>query len=343
MGAPTARDVAREAGVTPMTVSRVLRGAGGFSESTRERVLAAVRELGYSPNAIAQGLRNKQTRTVALLIGNVASPFFAQLASGFESAVRDEGYVAMICNSDQSASRESEYLAELLQRRIDGLAVAPVESDSPSLRSFAEQGVPIVLVDRDAPSLRLDGVTSDGFAGAAAATRHLIEAHGHRHIAALCGPEETSTGRDRRAGYEAALRQAGIEPDPALVGHSAYTIAAARELALALLTSEPRPTALLATGNFLTAGALEAMTELGLAVPGDVALIGFGPAPRSPLERPDLTMVGLPSEAMGRRAGQVLLERIKAEPEDDAAHGVVREAFPTELLLGTSCGCGVVS
>src|SRR5687768_2535393 len=324
-----------------MTVSRVLRGAGGFSETTRERVLAAVRDLGYSPNAIAQGLRNKQTRTVALLIGNVASPFFAQLASGFEAAVRDAGYVAMICNTDQSASRESEYLAELLQRRIDGLAVAPVESDSPALRSFAEQGVPIVLVDRDAPSLQLDAVTSDGFAGAAAATRHLIEVHGHRRIAALCGPEETSTGRDRRAGYEAALREAGIEPEAALVGHSAYTVGAARDLAHALLTRSPRPTALLATGNFLTAGALQAMAALGLSVPGDVALIGFGPAPRSPLERPDLTMVGLPSEAMGQRTGRLLLERIREEaPEDDdraALRNVVRESFPTELLIGTSC------
>src|SRR5688572_4019734 len=322
-----------------MTVSRVLRGAGGFSATTRERVLAAVRDLGYSPNAIAQGLRNKQTRTVALLIGNVASPFFAQLASGFEAAVRDAGYVAMICNTDQSASRESEYLAELLQRRIDGLAVAPVESDSPALRSFAEQGVPIVLVDRDAPSLQLDGVTSDGFAGAMEATRHLIEAHGHRRIAALCGPEETSTGRDRRAGYEAALRAAGIEPEAALVGHSAFTIPAARALALELLTRSPRPTALLVTGNFLTAGALEAMAELGLAVPGDVALIGFGPAPRSPLECPDLTMVGLPSEAMGRRAGRLLLQRIKEEPSGDDDRDVIREAFPTELLIGTSCGC----
>ena len=259
-----------------------------------------MRALGYTPNGLAQGLRTRQTRTVALLIGNVASPFFAQMARGFEAAVREGGYLAMICNTDQSSTEEARYLDVLLQRRVDGIAVAPVESESKALRAFVTQGLPIVLVDRDAPALGVDGVTADGRAGAALATHHLIEVHGHTRIAAVCGPAETSTGRERRAGYEAALQEAGIAADPALVGHCPYTLEAGRELAHRLLSASPRPTALLAAGNFLTAGALEAIASLGLRIPEDVALVGFGPSPRSALDRPDLTMIGMPGEQMGR-------------------------------------------
>jgi LacI family transcriptional regulator len=342
-GAPTVRDVAEAAGVTPMTVSRVLRGTSGFSDATGERVLRAVEALGYTPNAVAQGLRTSQTRTVALLIGNVASPFYARMARGFEAAMRAEGYLTMICNTDQSRDEEARYLTELLKRRVDGLAVAPVESQSPLLRTFLARGVPMVLVDREVPGLDVDTVTADGFAGAADATRHLILAHGHRRVAALFGPAETSTGRARRAGYEAALGEADLEVEPSLVGHCAYTVPAAHDLSRRLLTADPRPTALLAAGSFLTAGALEAMAELRLSAPEGLALIGVGPAPRSALERPDLTLVGLPSEAMGHRAAGLLLRRIGAAassapagPRDGAP---VRESFPAVLQLRRSCGC----
>jgi DNA-binding LacI/PurR family transcriptional regulator len=347
-GAPTVREVAQEAGVTAMTVSRVLRGAPGFSAATGERVMEAVRRLGYTPNGLAQGLKTRRTRTVALLIGNVASPFFALVARGFEAAVREAGYLTMICSTDQSPDQEGRYLEVLLQRRVDGLAIAPVESEAPALRAFQEQGIPIVLVDRDAPALRTDGVTADGEAGAADATRHLLEAHGHRRIAGLFGPEETSTGRERRAGYEAALRAAGLAVDGRLVAHCAYTLEAGRAAALRLLGQSPRPTALLAAGNFLTAGALEALAERGLRVPEDVALIGFGPAPRSALERPDLTMVGMPGEAMGHRAARLLLDRIGQSGPGGAgaATGATarveapkKERLPVELLLSRSCGC----
>jgi LacI family transcriptional regulator len=342
-GAPTVRDVAAAAGVTPMTVSRVLRGTSGFSASTRERVMRAVEVLGYTPNAVAQGLRTHQTRTVALLIGNVASPFYARMARGFEAAMRAAGYLTMICNTDQSRDEEARYLAELLKRRVDGLAVAPVESQSPLLRSFLARGVPLVLVDREVPGLGVDTVTADGRAGAAGATRHLIRVHGHRRVAALFGPGETSTGRARRAGYEAALGEAGLNVERPLVGHCAYTVAAARDLSRRILTTSPRPTALLAAGNFLTAGALEAMAELRLSAPDDVALIGVGPAPRSALERPDLTMVGLPSEAMGGRAAGLLLRRLdESGPKSPAGTREgepVRESFPAVLQLRRSCGC----
>ena len=187
-------------------------------------------------------------------------------------------------------------------------------------------------------------------AGAAAATRHLIQAHGHRRIAALRGPAATSTGRERRTGYEAALREAGVTVDPALVAHCPYTLEAGREVARRLLTGTPRPAALLAAGSVLTAGALLAMAELGLAVPDDVALVGFGPAPRSALERPDLTMVGIPGEAMGERAGRLLLQRLdqshaggastaSATMAAVAAGAPLRERLPVELLIGRSCGC----
>jgi LacI family transcriptional regulator len=340
-GAPTVRDVALTAGVTPMTVSRVLRGTTGYSDATRTRVLQAVETLGYTPNALAQGLRTRQTRTAALLIGNVASPFYSLVARGFEAAMRAEGYLTMICNTDQSPEEEGRYLAELLKRRVDGLAVAPVESRSPVLSAFVAQGVPVVLVDREVPDLRVDTVTADGRAGAAAATRHLIETHHHRRIAALFGPAETSTGRDRRAGYEAALREAGLDLDPTLVGHCPYTQEAARALTRTLLSRRPRPTALLAAGNFLTAGALEALAELRLSTPNDIALIGVGPAPRSPLERPDLTMVGLPSETMGRRAAALLLARLTpgASADPPAPTSPIRESFPALLQLGRTCGC----
>ena len=162
-GSPTVRDVAQEAGVTPMTVSRVLRGTTGFSAATRERVLAAAQSLGYTPNGLAQGLRTRRTCTVALLIGSVASPLYALVARGFEAVAREAGYLTMICSTEQSPEQEARYLDVLRQRRIDGLAIAPVELDAPALRAFLAQGTPIVLVDRDVPALLVDGVTADGW------------------------------------------------------------------------------------------------------------------------------------------------------------------------------------
>jgi LacI family transcriptional regulator len=332
---PTIRDVARESGVTIMTVSRVIRGRQGVAEGTRRRVLAAMENLGYTPNAVAQGLRTQRTHTLALLIANITNPFFTLLARGFEEAVSPHGYMAMVCNTDQSPHQEAEYLDHLIRRQVDGFAISPADVDASRLKRCIERGVPFVMVDREVPGLAVDGVSADGRSGAAAATRHLAEVHGHRRIAAMFGPEWTSIARDRRAGYEDALRTLGLPLDPALVGHCPFTVEDGRTLALHLLAQRLRPTAILAASNFLTAGALEAFDQLGLAVPADVALIGFGPIPRTPLERQDLSLVGAPAKAMGRRAGELLTARIEDGPAPAPRH----ERFPTELALSRSCGC----
>jgi LacI family transcriptional regulator, galactose operon repressor len=321
--------------VTIMTVSRVIRDRREVAEATRQRVRAAMDALGYTPNAMAQGLRTQRTQVVALLIGNITNPFFTLVARGFEEAVSGQGYLTMVCNTDQSPDQEAEYLDHLLRRHVDGFAISPADVDDSRLKRCLERGVPFVMVDREVPGLAVDGVSADARRGAAAATRHLIEAHGHRRIAALFGPEWTSISRERRAGYEDALRAAGLPLDPGLLDHCPFTVEAGRTLAQRLLSRHPRPAALLAASNFLTAGALEACARLGLDVPNDVALIGFGPIPRTPLERQDLSLVGAPAKAMGYRAGELLVARIADSQGAPPRH----ERFPTELVLSRSCGC----
>lgn len=335
---PTIRDVARRAGVSTMTVSRVINNAGYISQDTRARVEAAIAEIGYVPNTLARSLRFKQTKTLALVITDITNPFFTTLARGVEDAASEQGFNVIFCNTDESERKQAEQLTTLAQKRVDGVLLVPARSSAEATAFLHEQGIPVVVVDRRVPDCSVDSVRCDSTAGARVLTRLLLDL-GHRHIAALNGPEGISTAQDRLAGCQQALAEAGLDPDLLLVFHDEYTQAGGYRMAQQALSRTPRPTACFAGNNFIAFGAYRAIQDAGLRVPEDVALVAFDDLPASFTVDPFLTVVAQPAYEMGRRATEILLARLMAE-EPPPCQEVV---LPFEVIVRRSSGTARVT
>ena len=205
----TISDVARRAGVSAMTVSRVVNGTGSTSSDARARVEAAIEELGYVPNALARQLRSKRSKTIALVVSDISNPFFTTIARGVEDFFIGHGFSVMYCNTDEDASEEEQYLLMLIERQVDGVLLVPARSSGKSFRLLARHQVPVVVLDRRVAARNVDSVLCDSEAGAHALVEHLVEL-GHRRIAVLTGRRSVSTSIDRVAGARRALEEAGL-------------------------------------------------------------------------------------------------------------------------------------
>ncbi|HHE71096.1 MAG TPA: LacI family transcriptional regulator, partial [Chloroflexi bacterium] len=218
---PTIKDVARRAGVAPITASRVINNSGYVSAETRRRVEAAIEELGYVPNRVARSLRSKRTQTLALVLTDITNPFWTTVARGVEDAARMGGFSVILGNTDESEPREYEYVQVLLQKQVDGFLLVPTRHGARSVALIQRQKVPLVVLDRTVEA-NVDTVRSDSIGGARALTHHLISL-GHRRIAMLTGPREVSTAVDRALGYRQALEEAGIPVEGDLIRFGPYT------------------------------------------------------------------------------------------------------------------------
>ncbi len=335
----TIYDVAERAGVAPVTVSRVINGSGYVSDETRLRVETAIVDLGYRPNRLAQGLRSKQTETIALVVTDITNPFWTTVARGAEDAASQAGFSLILCNTDESEAKQDHYVHLLLQKQVDGFLLVPasITSDSndvASIREIQRRGVPVVLIDRKLP-IPVDCVRCDSEAGAHDLVMHLIE-RGYTRIAALSGSREVSTARDRVNGYRRALAEAGLDVDDALVFNRAFTQDAGYAMATAALATVPRPTALFAVNNFIAIGALRAVRDAGLRVPEDIALVGFDDLPPSLVVEAYLTVVSQPAYEMGERATQLLLDRLSGVLDPEPREIIL----PTELIVRRSSDPG---
>lgn len=308
----TIRDVAQQAGVSTMTVSRVINSSGYTSQETRERVNRAITELGYVPNAVARHLRSKQTKTIALVLSDITNPFFTTIARGVEDVAGARGFGVMFCNTDESETEENNYLHMLIQRQVDGVLLVPASQSAEPLRLLRAHQVPVVVIDRRVRSRGVDQVRCDSEAGAYILARHLIEL-GHRRIAMLTGRRGISTAVDRVAGYERALKEVGVEVDRELVLYGGFGLAGGYRMAQEVLAASPPPTALFAANNFIAFGAIRALREAGLRVPDDMSLVCFDDLPEDWLIDPFLTVVDQPAYEMGCQAAELLLERLDAE------------------------------
>jgi LacI family transcriptional regulator len=329
----TIRDVARLAGVSTMTVSRVVNSSGYTSTETRARVERAIAELGYVPNALARHLRSNRTRTIALVISDISNPFFTTIARGVEDVAAAHDFAVMFCNTDESESEEMAYLQMLIQRQIDGVLLVPSSNSGASLRLLRSHRVPVVVLDRRVSSPQVDQVRSDSEAGAYQLVRHLIEL-GHRHIAALSGGRAISTSVDRVAGYQRALAEAGIEVDNRLVLYGGYGVNGGYRMALQVLKVSPRPTALFAANNFIAFGAIRVLREMGMRVPDDMSVVTFDDLPEEWLIEPFLTVVDQPAYDIGRQAAELLLERL-AGTAPSKRRSII---LPLELIIRRSSG-----
>mgnify|MGYP000545467871 CR=1 FL=1 len=308
----TIREVARKAGVAAITVSRVINRSGYVSDETRQRVEQAIAELDYVPNVLARGLRSSRTHTLGLLVTDITNAFWTTVARGAEDAAVRSGYSVFLCNTDESASKQEQYLRALLSHRVEGVIIAPASSDRSALTALERARLPFVIVDRRVPGVDADLVLGDSLGGARMLVEHLL-ARGHRRIAHIGGPVGVSTADDREQGYREALMAAGIEVDPDLVQRGDYKLESGRRLMRQLLERSPLPTAVFAANNVLAVGALAALQERGLRVPEDMALVCFDDLPQASLIDPFLTVAAQPAYDLGATALRLLLARL-ADP-----------------------------
>lgn len=309
-GSPSIKDVAQRAGVSTTTVSRVLTDADAVRPALRERVQQAIAELGWRPNLAARRLRQRTTSLIGLVVADIRNPFFTAISRAVEDMAYAAGLRLILCNSDEDPAKEQSYLELMADERASGVILAPTleftERHAPGQWPF-----PLVMVDRAPQAAATDAVLLDNLGAAGEVTRHLL-AQGCRRIALLAGSHST-TGRQRQAGYEAALRDAGVPPRVLALRPDAQ----AGQDGAARLLAEPaatRPDALLATSGLLLLGAWRAARAAGLALPQDLALAGFDDNDWTTMPEPAITVLAQPTEDIGRSAAELLLQRL-AEPE----------------------------
>jgi len=302
----TIADVAREAGVSQMTVSRVVNDKGDVSEATRQRVLAVIERLGYRPNSIARGLATKHTGTLGLVVPDVANSFFSDVARGAEQAAYAQGYNVFLCNTEEDPQRELAVIGSLEDKRVDGLVLCSSRLEEWELRQVVARHRVVVLVNRRLEGEQVRSVLMDDERGGRLATEHLLKS-GHRAVGYLAGPAASHSGRERARGYFAAFRAAGLPHYVDWVQHCLPTVEGGLEAARALLTAHPDLTALFCYNDLAAVGALQAGEQLGRRVPDDLAVVGYDDIPLAALVTPPLTTCRVPRHELGVQAVRVVL------------------------------------
>jgi LacI family transcriptional regulator len=302
-------DVARKAGVSLMTVSRVVNNKGDVSSETREAVQAAIEQLGYRPSLIARGLVTKRTATLGLVIPDNANPFFSEVARAAEHVAYAEGYNVFLCNTEEDLQRELAVLQSLEEKQVDGIVLCSSRLDDEKLREMIGRFPAAVLVNRRLNNGATGTILVDDEMGGRIATRHLLQA-GHRAIGFLAGPAASQSGVQRAAGYHTVLQNATITINPQWIKHCAPTVDGGREAARELLINQPELTALYCYNDLVAVGALQACTELERDVPNDIAVMGCDDTMLAALVTPPLSTCRVSRHELGTQAMQLLLNQI---------------------------------
>jgi DNA-binding LacI/PurR family transcriptional regulator len=307
----TIRDVAAQSGVSPNTVSRVLNGKQDVSAVTRARVQAVIDELGFRPNGLARSLLRRHSRTIGHVVTDCTNPNTAQQIRVIQDVATREGYSVVLFDTNERADRQTASLHLLEEQVVDGVILTPARSQDDGLTRFVGRGNRLVLINRDVDGLDVDRVTIDNRAGAYAAISHLLDL-GHRRIAFVAGRRDISTAWERLAGYEAALRDRGVTPDPRLVCHGEIEPEAATDATRQLLERR-RPTAIFTYNDLMAVGALVAIQAAGLRVPEDVSLVGHDDILYAPYLQVPLTTVAQPTRELGEAAARLLIDRLRGD------------------------------
>jgi LacI family transcriptional regulator len=310
-------DVAREAGVSPQTVSRAINDKGEITEETRLRVLDVAHRLEFRPSAIARSLATNRTTAIGLVVPDIANPFFSGIARGVEDIAYSSGYSVFVCNTDEDHHREISALDSLLERQVDGVILCSSRLPEMDLDKVVRAFRSAVLVNRTLGGNQkaICTVLVDDSRGAQVAVAHLIE-RGRRRIAFLAGPERSWSGRKRLHGLEEALKNHGLPIDRGLIAHCEPETEDGRKAALHLLGLHPDVDSLLAFNDLVAVGALQACQELGREVPQSVAIVGCDDIPLASLVTPPLTTLRIPTREIGEAAMRSLIATIhEDQPE----------------------------
>ncbi|MFF7857191.1 substrate-binding domain-containing protein [Streptomyces sp. NPDC007904] len=335
----TMADVARRAGVSVATVSHVLNGTRPVLPPTRQAVLDAVEELGYTTNTLARSLVTSRTRSIGLAVSAISNPYFTEILQGVEAAALEHGYSLLLADPHDDPEHERNVVRLLHERRVDGMIVAPSARPGGLLAYLGRHRVPAVLLDRvvdppgDGDGPPFDQVCAENTEPTARLVTHLAGL-GHRRIGLVAGRPGLSTTAERITGYRHGLAASGLPYDERLLVHGDSESAGGERAAAALLSLAVPPTALVTANNAMTIGALRALRARGLSVPGDIALCCFDDFAWADLFSPRLTAIAQPSRDIGARAVRVLLDRLDA-PDRPAR----TERLPCVFVHRSSCGC----
>jgi LacI family transcriptional regulator len=316
---PTLRDVAEAAGVHAATASRALNPATRklVKAETARRVIDVAETLGYRPNPIARGLKTSKSGTVGLVIPDLTNPLFPPIVRGIEDVLEPAGFSGLIVNTDNDPGRERAQIEVLRSRQVEGLIVATARVKHPLLEQLHREGVVMVMVNRRPDGVDVPSITPDDAAGIALAVRHLADL-GHRRIAHVAGPADTSTGVTRATSFRSAVHDLGLDEDPALVTSvPQWSEAAGADGLRRLLDADLGFTAIVAGNDLIALGCYDVFSERGISCPDDMSVVGFNDMPFLDKLKPPLTSIAIPHQQIGAGASQLLLDAI-AEPHRPA-------------------------
>jgi LacI family transcriptional regulator len=333
----TIRDVAQLAGVSITTVSHVLNGTRPVSADGMARVLQAVQELGYQPNAVARSLRMSETRMFGMIVPDNSNPYFAEVARSIEDAAFELGYSVILCNSDEDPAKEQAYLNLLIEKRVDGIAFVATGASENTLEPAHARGLPVVVVDREIEGSPWSSVLVHNSRGAREAVDHLARL-GHRRIGCISGPRNLGPSSERVRGYREALRRNGLPVEPKSIVEGDFHAEGGYRTMNALLEREPKLTAVFACNDMMAVGALRAMREHGRSVPDDIALVGFDDIALASYTQPALTTIAQPYQELGRRVAQLLAKGERGDPAEQE-----RIRLEPRLVVRESCGAARAS
>ncbi|MFC2084792.1 LacI family DNA-binding transcriptional regulator [Bacteroidota bacterium] len=327
------KDVAKLAGVSVATVSRVINNTGKVKSATRKRVYKAIKDLDFKPSRVAQRLRlrNGMRKLIGLIVPDIQNPFYVELLRGVEDMCYANDYAVYMCNFAQDERKERMYLDIMQTESVDGLILAPFDEKDEKVISMVKNGLPVVCVDRGITDVDVDMVVVDNREGAFNAVELLI-IKGHKRIAYISGLPNIPTSMQRKRGYEEALEKYGIPVNDEFIKFGDSKHDSGKNLTEELLNLKLRPTAIFTGNNLITLGALETIHKNGLRIPDDIAIIGFDDMPWSISLNPPLTAVSQPGYEIGRRAADMLFQRI-TEPDREN----VKLVMKTKLILRESC------
>lgn len=330
----TLEDIAKKSGMSVSTVSRVVNKVAGkyrISLETEKLVLRAAKDLRYRPNQLARGLRLKRTQTIGLIVPDISNPFFAYVTRSIQTSAHKLGYSLVVCDTDEDIDLEIEHTNLLVAKGVDGLIVMPVGQKSDHLEQLKKENIPFVLVDRNFDELKTNSVVVDNYKGAYEVVEYLIK-QGHTRIGIITGLPNTYTSKGRLKGYKDALSVYGISLDESLIVGNSFRKETGYVETKFLMKHPNPPTAIFATGDLLTLGALEAIEEEGKKIPDDISFVAFDEIDFNPFLKCPLTTVAQPKENMGEIAVKLLIQDIKVKGKKEAKHIILNP----RIILGSS-------
>ncbi|MCC5908843.1 MAG: LacI family DNA-binding transcriptional regulator [Clostridiaceae bacterium] len=329
------REVAKQAGVSVATVSRVLNHPESVSATTMELVLATMEKMQYTPNGFARSLALNRSSTIALLIPNILNPLYPQIAKGVEDVAHQKGYNILLCNTEENKEKERDYLDMLIEKRVGGFILTSSQLENKDLQKIKNQNVPFVMVGRNIEDIDANMVFTDYYMGAYQITQHLIEV-GYSKIAHITGSLNQIENLEKRRGYEKALEEAGISLQSQYIVEGNNEIEGGYLGAKKLLKSKEKPQAIFAANDLMAIGAIDAIKSSGLHIPEDVAIVGFDDITMAALIEPKLTTISQPVYKMGLIAARLLFESIENGQQED---GFQQKIFlQPKLKVRKSCG-----